>query len=336
MLNIAIYGTGSFGQKIFSDLDQRGERCVCFIDEYKVDTTMGCATYSASTLPSKLSKKLDKIYIAISDIDNALNAIKRLLKYNIPSERIEYLFSDIYTLLYIFDYDIDKVLQYKEKASKLDLSGWFSVANQKALIQIVEKINKQDVKLLEVGSWKGLSSSIIAKTIQKNNGTLYCVDTWKGSETVEQQVAESDDHDIFKIFLQNMDHCGLSNSVKTLKMTSFEAADILKDDYFDFIFIDAVHTYDYVNKDIKNFLPKLKNGGIICGDDCEEYYHNLPIEYIEKYKDTDFAPLVNEVEPNYQLGYHCGVIKALYDNFDDDYTIIPGSSVWYKVINKEI
>jgi hypothetical protein len=33
------------------------------------------------------------------------------------------------------------------------------------------------------------------------------------------------------------------------------------------VYIDAIHLYDYVKRDIALWLPKLREGGIISGDD---------------------------------------------------------------------
>lgn len=46
-------------------------------------------------------------------------------------------------------------------------------------------------------------------------------------------------------------------------------------DKFDIIFIDGLHTYDQVNKDIKNSLKVLNEGGIILLHDCmpKSYFH---------------------------------------------------------------
>jgi len=46
-------------------------------------------------------------------------------------------------------------------------------------------------------------------------------------------------------------------------------------DKFDIIFIDGLHEYDQVNKDINNSLKALNNGGIILLHDCmpKSYFH---------------------------------------------------------------
>lgn len=51
------------------------------------------------------------------------------------------------------------------------------------------------------------------------------------------------------------------------KMTSDEALRLFSDNYFDFIFIDGLHTYDQVLKDCRNYYPKLKYGGVFSGHD---------------------------------------------------------------------
>jgi predicted O-methyltransferase YrrM len=50
-----------------------------------------------------------------------------------------------------------------------------------------------------------------------------------------------------------------------------EQAEIFKDSYFDFIYIDANHTYKAVYQDIITWWPKLRTGGLFAGDD----YTNL-------------------------------------------------------------
>ena len=44
------------------------------------------------------------------------------------------------------------------------------------------------------------------------------------------------------------------------------------DNYFDFVYIDANHDYDSILKDLKAWFPKVKNKGILFGDDYNRPY----------------------------------------------------------------
>ena len=49
--------------------------------------------------------------------------------------------------------------------------------------------------------------------------------------------------------------------------------------FFDFIYIDALHTYKSTKEDITNWYPKLKKGGIIAGHDYCLKDIGKPTEY---------------------------------------------------------
>ena len=48
---------------------------------------------------------------------------------------------------------------------------------------------------------------------------------------------------------------------------SVEVAQMLPDNFFDFVFIDANHKYQYVAEDIQAWYPKVRPGGILSGHD---------------------------------------------------------------------
>jgi hypothetical protein len=112
-------------------------------------------------------------------------------------------------------------------------------------------------------------------------------------------------------------------------MSSFEAHKLFKDNSIDFLFIDGDHLYNGFYSDLENFWPKIKIGGIICGHDCEGKFSELPHlkDFIESNKDVDYT------RDQQGYGYHCGVIKALYDFFNDEYIFHKNSIIWSKVKN---
>ena len=57
------------------------------------------------------------------------------------------------------------------------------------------------------------------------------------------------------------------DKIKIIKNDSTSESQKYPNEYFDIVYIDASHEYEYVKQDILNWLPKVKLGGIICGDD---------------------------------------------------------------------
>jgi hypothetical protein len=58
--------------------------------------------------------------------------------------------------------------------------------------------------------------------------------------------------------------------IKVMKERSVDAAEYFTDGYFDFVYIDADHSYESVLTDIRAWLPKVRDGGMIAGHDYVE------------------------------------------------------------------
>ncbi|WP_353432454.1 class I SAM-dependent methyltransferase [Polynucleobacter sp. MWH-UH23A] len=54
---------------------------------------------------------------------------------------------------------------------------------------------------------------------------------------------------------------------KLMKQKSWDAANKFVDESLDLVYIDGDHTYDGVVKDLAAWFPKVRKGGVICGDD---------------------------------------------------------------------
>jgi hypothetical protein len=149
-----------------------------------------------------------------------------------------------------------------------DLPGqqWFSGAE--VFRRYVDSVTGPSVAV-ELGAWKGRSTSCMGVEIV-NSGkpvTFYSVDHWQGSEGEEGCDLDADLRAgrLFDVFLQNIEP--VASHVNVIRSDSADAALQFDDDTVDFLYIDASHTYGGIIRDLVAWLPKVKPGGLIAGDD---------------------------------------------------------------------
>ena len=135
---------------------------------------------------------------------------------------------------------------------------------------ILEQLDKNS-KIVEVGVWKGDFSRQIWNISSPN--LLVLVDSWKfdekvrgcapqvsGEEPLNQNFFDQAKKDTYDKF-ENI------QNVNILDLNSLEASSKYEDNFFDYIYIDAEHTYKAVTKDLEVWYPKLKKNGTLFGDD---------------------------------------------------------------------
>jgi predicted O-methyltransferase YrrM len=114
----------------------------------------------------------------------------------------------------------------------------------------------------EIGIAEGYTSEFLLDSNEKL--TLYCIDPfvnyidWNGNNLNERD-------DVCHIFQNRVNRFG--NRVKFIRKFSDDAISDIEDNSLDFVFIDGLHTYDQVTKDMQNYYPKLKSNGIFAGHD---------------------------------------------------------------------
>jgi predicted O-methyltransferase YrrM len=152
------------------------------------------------------------------------------------------------------------------KATK-EIQGWFN--HQAAYDYLLANMPK-DGTFVELGAWLGKSSSYLCD--KATGQDIIIVDTWKGSPnelTTHHKLAT--EQDIYELFVENMGE----RKYKAIKATSKAAARKFKAESLDVVFIDLTHTYEAVKEDIKLWLPKVKKGGYIAGDDYHENWKGV-------------------------------------------------------------
>jgi hypothetical protein len=73
---------------------------------------------------------------------------------------------------------------------------------------------------------------------------------------------------------------------KMITSRSLAAASKYPNEFFDFVFIDADHSFEGTRMDILAWTPKVKKGGYICGHD----YDHPNIGEVKKAVDSLFTP----------------------------------------------
>jgi hypothetical protein len=118
----------------------------------------------------------------------------------------------------------------------------------------------------ELGVFEGEFSKIILNKIQPS--VLFLVDIFKG----EMCSGDKNGDNMKTILLESsynklLEYYKNTDNVKIIKDTTINFLNSLNDDYLDFVYIDADHTYDGVYADLMLSRLKVKNNGYILGHD---------------------------------------------------------------------
>ncbi len=142
---------------------------------------------------------------------------------------------------------IDKVLPF-EMGSSL---------NYITALKLNDFINKYNIKkVVELGSGVNSSTLYISQKISKS-GIIYAIDTWQN------------DPQRYLQFLSNVIHALQYKKIIPLKLMPLNAAKRLK---FapELVYITNTYNKKIIYETIKEWYPKLKEGGIICGENWDD------------------------------------------------------------------
>ncbi|MBY0356354.1 MAG: class I SAM-dependent methyltransferase [Candidatus Obscuribacterales bacterium] len=125
----------------------------------------------------------------------------------------------------------------------------------------------------EIGVWRGDFSSRILEVVRP--AKLHLIDPWLyETDGIYKQALYGGDErnqdmldDIYNQVQKRFNAQIKTEQVLIHRSSSETAASIFDDNYFDWIYIDGNHLYECVKKDLHRYLPKVKQGGYITGDD---------------------------------------------------------------------
>ncbi|RPH72732.1 MAG: class I SAM-dependent methyltransferase [Myxococcaceae bacterium] len=123
---------------------------------------------------------------------------------------------------------------------------------------------------VEIGSWMGRSAAFMAVEIL-NSGkpiTLHCIDPWTdggGDLKHTEFFALLRGRDALEVFNDNTKP--VSSVIMPHRLYSHDARVLFEPKSIDYIMIDGLHTYEAVQQDIADYLPLMRDGAVMSGDD---------------------------------------------------------------------
>lgn len=169
---------------------------------------------------------------------------------------------------------------------QLDLSGWM---DNSFCTEFQNAIGNHTKIVLEVGSWKGLSTVTMANICKTLDiyPSIIAIDTWLGApefwtwgiDDPTRGISLKKIHGyptVYETFIKNVKSLGHDDLIIPLPISSIQAVEVLAYHRIlaDVIYIDAAHEYEAVYQDMCKYWDLLKSGGTMIGDDY--IIHNWP------------------------------------------------------------
>lgn len=151
-----------------------------------------------------------------------------------------------------------------QEANKIYQDDWFSQNIGRFNYFLKDIFGKKDLKVLEIGSYEGLSTNWILDNILSHpTSKIYCIDTFEGG----MEHGEQNKKNLYDRFLNNIsDKAEKVEIFKGLSYNMLMTNEIRKNKY-DFIYIDGSHQAKDVLQDAVLSWDLLKNEGIMVFDD---------------------------------------------------------------------
>jgi hypothetical protein len=137
-------------------------------------------------------------------------------------------------------------------------------------------LNSDNLNIAEIGVFCGDYSLDIRETYKNSN--LFLIDFW---QTEGNDFFYSEEHGVTEnAYLIAKSRFENDKQSFLLKGRSEDMAKKFEDNFFDFVYIDADHSYEGVKNDINIWIKKIKKGGILAGHDWDP---NPEMKKVEKF-----------------------------------------------------
>lgn len=185
-------------------------------------------------------------------------------------------------------------------AQMANISGW---CEQEKAILMMDLIKEHKFECcIEIGVFAGKSLLPIINALRYNNyGHVFGIDAWSAKEATKG-FSKLNPH---YSWWNSLDYRNFYQQTITLvkqieggkycsivKQTSQDALSLFKNDSIDFIHIDGSHGEEEALQDVKNYFPKIKNGGYILLNDCNWFSMKSALIFLMERTETisSFSP----------------------------------------------
>ena len=177
----------------------------------------------------------------------------------------------------------------------IDSDKWLTQRHNQAAFGLVNHIIAMgpNVKGIEIGVNLGINSYMLLEQCP-NIIELVGVDHFAAYQDWQSFITQETQDKNFEVFSENLKILG--PRYKFIKASSSNAAPLIPDLEYDFVFIDADHSMRAVLQDLDNYWPKLKPNGIIAGHDSNLFGVNFAVTSWAKHK--GFSPDTIQVIEN--------------------------------------
>ena len=156
-----------------------------------------------------------------------------------------------------------------------EIEGWFQWRSAQ---EEAARHFPNDSFFVEVGTYLGRSLCSLVEVAERHGKTfnLIGIDTCRGSgpegarnQNYHEAAVTRGNGTFAGALHKNILDCGYADAIALIIADSVNASRLFSDASLDWVHLDARHDYVSVKTDIKSWLPKVKSGGWISGDDYD-------------------------------------------------------------------
>lgn len=143
----------------------------------------------------------------------------------------------------------------------------------------------------ELGVFRGEFSE---KNLAHWRGALYVmVDSWEKSDCINGNSShcvygtyDREQYDLGQTRLRMTRNPGFKGRYRIVQRTTTAAAELFPDGAFDWVYLDATHTYAEARQDLERWYPKVRKGGLVSGHDYQFIHQAMGDGYTFGVKDA--------------------------------------------------